>query len=63
LNWPPSCWTAFTRPRLVDGTDIAFLDPFSLRRQIGVVLQENVLINRTIGENIALAIPASRWSG
>ncbi|TIU36453.1 MAG: ATP-binding cassette domain-containing protein, partial [Mesorhizobium sp.] len=29
-----------------------------LRRQIGVVLQENVLFNRSIRENIALADPA-----
>jgi subfamily B ATP-binding cassette protein HlyB/CyaB len=28
-----------------------------LRRQIGVVLQENILFNRTIHENIALASP------
>ena len=29
-----------------------------LRRQIGVVLQENVLFNRSVRENIALADPA-----
>jgi subfamily B ATP-binding cassette protein HlyB/CyaB len=28
-----------------------------LRRQIGVVLQENILFNRSIHENIALAVP------
>jgi subfamily B ATP-binding cassette protein HlyB/CyaB len=43
---------------LIDGTDIAQLDPGWLRRQIGVVLQENLLFNRTIHENIALANPA-----
>ncbi len=43
---------------MVDGTDIALLDPSWLRRQIGVVLQENVLFNRTIRENIALADPS-----
>jgi len=43
---------------LLDGVDIAQLDPGWLRRQIGVVLQENVLFNRTIHENIALASPA-----
>jgi subfamily B ATP-binding cassette protein HlyB/CyaB len=42
---------------LVDGTDIARLDPSWLRRQTGVVLQENFLFNRTIRENIALANP------
>ena len=43
---------------LVDGIDIGLLDPSWLRRQIGVVLQENVLFNRSIRENIALANPA-----
>ncbi|HEX5277363.1 MAG TPA: type I secretion system permease/ATPase [Fluviicoccus sp.] len=42
---------------LVDGIDIAMADATSLRRQIGVVLQDNVLFNRTIRENIALADP------
>jgi subfamily B ATP-binding cassette protein HlyB/CyaB len=43
---------------MLDGVDIAQLDPGWLRRQIGVVLQENILFNRTIHENIALADPA-----
>jgi subfamily B ATP-binding cassette protein HlyB/CyaB len=43
---------------LVDGLDIALLDPAWLRRQIGVVLQENVLFNRSIRENIALVDPS-----
>ena len=43
---------------LVDGMDVAQADPAWLRRQIGVVLQENILFNRTIRENIALASPA-----
>lgn len=42
---------------LVDGIDIAQVDVAWLRRQIGVVLQENILFNRTIHENIALATP------
>lgn len=42
---------------LVDDIDIAQVDPAWLRRQIGVVLQENMLFNRTIHENIALANP------
>jgi subfamily B ATP-binding cassette protein HlyB/CyaB len=40
---------------LVDGIDIAQVDPAWLRRQIGVVLQENLLFNKTVHENIALA--------
>ena len=43
---------------LVDGVDLAMVDPAWLRRQIGVVLQENVLFNRSIRDNIALADPA-----
>jgi subfamily B ATP-binding cassette protein HlyB/CyaB len=42
---------------LVDGVDIAMIDVAWLRRQIGVVLQESVLFNRSIRENIALADP------
>jgi subfamily B ATP-binding cassette protein HlyB/CyaB len=42
----------------VDGIDISLLDPSWLRRQVGVVLQENVLFNRSIRENIAFANPA-----
>ncbi len=44
---------------LVDGVDLALVDPAWLRRQIGVVLQENVLFNRTVRENIALADPGA----
>jgi subfamily B ATP-binding cassette protein HlyB/CyaB len=44
--------------RLIDGVDLALIDPRSLRRQIGVVLQENILFRRTVRENIALADPA-----
>ncbi|HEY5797592.1 MAG TPA: type I secretion system permease/ATPase [Bosea sp. (in: a-proteobacteria)] len=43
---------------LVDGVDIAQIDPSWLRRQIGVVLQDNVLFNRSVRDNIALADPA-----
>jgi subfamily B ATP-binding cassette protein HlyB/CyaB len=43
---------------LVDGVDLAMVDPAWLRRQVGVVLQENILFNRSVRENIALADPA-----
>ena len=43
---------------LVDGQDIAIIDTASLRQQIGVVLQENMLFSRSIRDNIALADPA-----
>ncbi|MDX2159191.1 MAG: type I secretion system permease/ATPase [Hyphomicrobiaceae bacterium] len=42
---------------LIDGLDISQVDTAWLRRQIGVVLQESTLFNRTIHENIALANP------
>ena len=43
---------------LVDGVDLAMVDTAWLRRQIGMVLQENVLFNRSVRDNIALADPA-----
>src|SRR5205823_8973716 len=42
----------------VDGVDLSMVDTVWLRRQIGVVLQENVLFNRSVRDNIALADPA-----
>lgn len=39
---------------LIDGVDLALADASSLRRQIGVVLQDNMLFNRSIRDNIAL---------
>ncbi|WP_455863613.1 type I secretion system permease/ATPase [Pantoea agglomerans] len=44
---------------MVDGMDLALADVSSLRRQIGVVLQENMLFNRSIRENIALVDPGA----
>ena len=41
----------------VDGVDLALVDPAWLRRQVGVVLQENILFNRSVRENISLADP------
>src|SRR5258708_39205637 len=38
--------------------DLAMADPDWVRRQIGVVLQENVLFNRSVRDTIALADPA-----
>lgn len=43
---------------LVDGVDLAMVDTSWLRRQIGAVLQENVLFNRSVRSNIALPDPA-----
>ncbi|MBK8071101.1 MAG: type I secretion system permease/ATPase [Ramlibacter sp.] len=44
---------------LADGVDIGLIDAAQLRRQVGVVLQENVLFNRSVRENIAIADPAA----
>ena len=42
---------------LVDGVDLAMVDGSWLRRQMGIVLQDNILFNRSIRDNIALAEP------
>ena len=44
---------------LIDGIDLQQADPMWLRRQIGVVLQENFLFNGTIRDNIAIHIPGA----
>jgi ATP-binding cassette, subfamily B, bacterial HlyB/CyaB len=43
----------------IDGIDLTLADPAWLRRQVGVVLQENTLFNRSIRENIALTDPGA----
>src|SRR6516225_4332465 len=52
-NTTPNCGRV-----LVDGVDLSMVDTSWLRRQLGVVLQENVLFNRSVRDNIALADPA-----
>ncbi|MCW2339106.1 subfamily B ATP-binding cassette protein HlyB/CyaB [Sphingobium sp. B2D3A] len=42
---------------LVDGVDLVLVDGAWLRKQVGVVLQENELLNRSVRENIALSNP------
>ncbi len=44
---------------LVVGIDIGLIDAAQLRRQVGVVLQENLLFNRSVRENIAIGDPAA----
>jgi ATP-binding cassette, subfamily B, bacterial HlyB/CyaB len=43
----------------IDGHDLTLCDPAWLRRQVGVVLQENLLFNRSVRENIALTDPGA----
>jgi subfamily B ATP-binding cassette protein HlyB/CyaB len=40
---------------MIDGIDLSMANPAWLRRQIGVVLQENSLFNRSIRDNIAIS--------
>ncbi len=47
---------------LIDGVDIGLADPAWLRRQIGVVLQENFLFNGSVRDNIAIHHPSSPMS-
>ena len=44
---------------LVDGVDISLIDPAQLRRQVGVVLQDDWLFNRSVRENIAVSDPGA----
>ena len=43
----------------IDGMDISLVDPYMLRRQIGIVLQESFLFNASIRDNIALQNPGA----
>jgi subfamily B ATP-binding cassette protein HlyB/CyaB len=42
---------------LIDGIDLQQADPMWLRRQIGVVLQDNFLFNGSVRENIGIHLP------
>ncbi|MBI5142955.1 MAG: ATP-binding cassette domain-containing protein, partial [Nitrospirae bacterium] len=42
---------------MIDGLDVSHMHPAWLRRQTGVVLQENFLFNSSVRDNIALADP------
>lgn len=44
---------------LIDGVDIALVDPASLRRQIGVVPQDSQLFRGRVRDNIALTDPGA----
>ncbi|MFZ5993681.1 MAG: type I secretion system permease/ATPase [Thermodesulfobacteriota bacterium] len=47
---------------LIDGVDISLADPAWLRRQIGVVLQENFLFNGSVRDNMAIHYPSASMS-
>ena len=44
---------------LVDGMGISLIDAAQRRRQVSVVLQNNILFNRSVRENIAITDPAA----
>ena len=44
---------------LVDGADLSTIDTVWLRQNIGVVLQESFMFNRSVRENIALTNPSA----
>jgi ATP-binding cassette, subfamily B, multidrug efflux pump len=41
----------------IDGIDVRKVTQASLRRQIGIVLQDNILFSGTVAENIAFGVP------
>lgn len=47
---------------MIDGIDISLADPAWLRRQIGVVLQENFLFNLSVRDNIAVHSPSANMA-
>jgi len=57
-RWGPSLIPESGRI-LIDGIDISLADPAWLRRQIGVVLQENFLFNASVRDNIAIHYPSA----
>jgi subfamily B ATP-binding cassette protein HlyB/CyaB len=57
-NLTPRLYTPESGRVLVDGVDLAMIDTAWLRKQIGVVLQENFLFNRSVRENIAITDPS-----
>ncbi|MEM7553927.1 MAG: peptidase domain-containing ABC transporter [Cyanobacteria bacterium P01_A01_bin.84] len=57
LKLLPRLYEPKTGKILIDGYDIGKVELYSLRRQIGVVLQDTLLFDGTIKDNIALAYP------
>jgi ATP-binding cassette subfamily B protein len=53
----PRLYSPLSGRILIDGYDIAKVELYSLRRQIGMVLQDTLLFNGTVQDNIALTSP------
>lgn len=43
----------------IDGMDLSTINPSALRKQIGVVLQENFMFNGTVKDNISIHMPSA----
>ncbi len=56
-NLIPRFYDATAGQVLVDGFDVRSVQVQSLRRQVGIVLQDPVLFSQTVGENIAYGRP------
>jgi ATP-binding cassette subfamily B multidrug efflux pump len=57
VNLIPRFYDVTSGAVMVDGVDVRSLDPVTLRRQIGIVLQTSLLFSETIRENIAYGRP------
>lgn len=57
LKLLPRLYEPKTGKILIDGYDISKVELYSLRRQIGMVLQDTLLFDGTVRENIALGYP------
>ena len=57
INLIPRFYDPLNGDVLIDGTDVRQVKLASLRRQIGIVLQNSFLFTNTIGENIAYGRP------
>ncbi len=53
----PRLYEAGSGRILIDGYDISKVELYSLREQVGTVLQDTLLFDTTVQENIALTIP------
>ena len=57
INLLPRFYDTSAGEVLFDGVDVRDYDLYSLRRQIGIVLQSSLLFSATIQENIAFGMP------
>lgn len=46
---------------LIDGKNIEYFDPLTIRKQVGIVTQENILFSGTIEDNIKLSKPNASY--